>query len=598
MNESQTSKLKPQNSLASQVSRAVVWNTVFVPLRLLVQLASTLLKLNVLAPASYGLLSLISATNNAIGTWIDLGTGRALPKFIPETLHAGGPQAMRRLVLAVLAVQFALLALVGLGFALLYDAYLGYLRGQISQVPDQNTQATLLAFVGEQGWLIIAVVLVLLLMGIIYDVLMAFLSSFFKQRLWNGVALAAGILPPLLTACAILLGGDVLGVLLAMAAAPTLTVALLVWQTYRLWIDDFGFPIEPERPTPKSAIANRQSPIANRQSPIANRQSPIGNRQSPIANRQSPIANRQSPIANRQSPIQNWLPPGFFRYCSVSFLMTGTDFIASAGFAVFFAQGLVDIAVLMAGVAIVQMALGYLFTPMVGVQVPLFTRVRQGEGGTLLGAYQSIVRLQIVLLLPGAVGLLLLAEPIFALLSPQYVQAAPLVWLLAPALFLECLLTTAHNAMIVYERLRTIVIGRLLTLVCVPLVIVLTPTFGIGGAALAFGVARVLAGLWVTAGGMRLLGLRWPWQFTARVALASVAMATLLLTLRSLIPVAALDAGALGRLAALPAILGVTLLGALAFLGVLRLLGGLDPRDREQITQLKLPGKKWLLRLL
>jgi O-antigen/teichoic acid export membrane protein len=236
--ETQNSKLKTQPSLAGQVSRAVVWNTVFVPLRILVQLASTLLKLNALAPASYGLLAIISATNNAIGTWIDLGTGRALPKYIPETLAAGGPRAMQRLVLAVLGAQAALLALVGLGFSALHDEYLSYLRGQISSVTNPGDQAKLLAFVTQRGWLIIGVVLVLLLMGILYDVFMAYLSSFFKQKAWNGVSLAAGILPPLLTALAILAGWDVLGVLLAMAAAPTIAVALLLWQVYRAWAAD------------------------------------------------------------------------------------------------------------------------------------------------------------------------------------------------------------------------------------------------------------------------------------------------------------------------------------------------------------------------
>jgi O-antigen/teichoic acid export membrane protein len=552
-------------TLAAQVSRAVVWNTVFVPLRLLVQLASTLLKLNALAPAGYGLLSLIGATNNAIGTWIDLGTGRALPKYIPETFSRGGPRAMRRLVLAVLGVQLGLLALVAVAFAALHDAYLGYLRGQIAQVPEPSTQAELLAFVGRHGWLIIGVVLVLLLMGVVYDVLMAYLSSFFKQKIWNGVSLAAGVLPPLLTACAILLGGDVLGVLIAMAAAPTIAVALLVWQSIRLWIADFGFLSGPEQPQSGSG---------------------------------SIPADQDQAIHNPKFTIQHLLPPGFVRYCGVSFLMTATDFVASAGFAVFFARSLVDVAVLMAGVAIVQMALGYLFTPMVGVQVPLFTRVRQGEGGTLQGAYQSTVRLQVLLLVPGAVGLLLLAEPIFALLSPQYVGAAALVWVLAPALFLECLLTTAHNALIVYEHLRTIVIGRLLTLICVPLVIVLTPMLGIGGAALAFSVARVAAGLWVTAGGMRLLGLRWPWRFTLRVAFASLAMGALVAGLRLLVPAIPPDAGALGRVAAVPAVLGVAALGGMGFLVALRLLGGLDARDREQLAKMRLPGKKWLLRLV
>ena len=69
---------------------------------------------------------------------------------------------------------------------------------------------------------------------------------------------------------------------------------------------------------------------------------------------------------------------------------------------------------------------------------------------------------------------MLLARPIFALINPEYVAATVLVWVLVPCLFLESLLTTAHNALIVYEHLKIIVISRLLTLVAVPLVILLT----------------------------------------------------------------------------------------------------------------------------
>jgi len=39
---------------------------------------------------SFGMISLINSTNNGLGTWIDLGTGRALPKFIsPRTARRG-----------------------------------------------------------------------------------------------------------------------------------------------------------------------------------------------------------------------------------------------------------------------------------------------------------------------------------------------------------------------------------------------------------------------------------------------------------------------------------------------------------------------------
>jgi O-antigen/teichoic acid export membrane protein len=530
-------------TLATQVSRAVVWNTLFVPLRLIAEVVATLLKLTVLAPASYGMLSIIKATNDGLGTWIDLGTGRALPKYIPETVRNGGPRAMYRLLAVVLGAQFALLGLVGLGFALFYTHYLGDLERRIAADTAPEVQATLLRFVGEFGWLIIGSVLVLLVMGALYDVLMAYLASFFKQRAWNSVALAAGLLPPLLTVAAILAGYDVAGVLVASVLAPTIAVALVIWQVLRHQREIAALP-QPEHDDGR------------------------------------------------------WLPQGFVRYSGVSLLMTATDFLASAGFAVFFAETLVDAALLTAGVSIVRMVLGYLYTPLVGVQVPLFTRVRQGEGGTLLGAYQSIARLQALLIIPGGVGLVLLAEPIFALLIPQYTAAAPLVWVLVPALFLECLLTTAHNVLIVYEKLRIIIISRLLTLVSVPLVIVLTPTLGIVGAALAFGVARVLAGFWVTASGYRLLDLRWPWAFTWRVTLASAAMAVLVALCSIWLGAPNPEATRIERLLSLPLLFAVAAVGGVGFLFALRLLGGLDPADRSQLERLKLPLKRWLLKLL
>jgi O-antigen/teichoic acid export membrane protein len=531
----------PPPTLASQVSRAVIWNTLFVPLRALAEVVATLLKLTAILPAGYGLLTLIGATNNALGTWIDLGTGRALPKYIPEMLHTGGPRAVRRLVLLVVGAQLVLLALVGLSFVVLHDSYLGYLRNQVAAVEDPVARLPLLAFVLEQGWLIIGAILAMLILGVGYDVLMAYLSSFFKQKAWNSVSLAAGLLPPLLTTGAILVGWDVGGVLAASVLAPTIAVALAVWQVFR-----------------------HQSELS---------------------------ALPQPPDDGR------WLPPGFIRYCGVSLLMTATDFLASVEFVVF-SVGLVAVAMIKAGVSIVKMVLGYLYTPMVGVQVPLFTRVRAGEGGTIDGAYQSIVRLQTLLFIPGGVGLMILAEPTFAALLPNYVEAASLVWVLVPCLFLESLLTTAHNVLIVYEKLRVIIISRVLTLVSVPLVLLLTPAFGLIGAALAFGLARVIAGLWVTWSGMRLLKLRWPWRFTLRVLFASAIMALLVASGATLLPDPTTDPKLVDRLFELLLLCGIAAVGGLCFLLALRFTGGLEPQDREQLAKVKLPLKKWLLKLL
>lgn len=543
-----TDSSTPAPTLASQVSRAVVWNTIFAPLRMLSEVVATIVKLWMLTAAQYGFLSVVRSASNGFGTYIDLGTGRTLPKYIPETLIAGGPRAVRRLLYMVLAAQCALLALIGAGLAIQRESFVAGLNQKIAAIPgaDTSDQTALISYIGGHGWLLLAAVLMMLLFGIFYDVLMAYLSAFFKQRAWNSIDLVAKLLPQLMTIGAVvLLPQDmrIAGLLAVMVAAPGIATALLIWHVVR----------------------------------------------------------HQREIDQRPQPADSGplLPVGFVRYCAVSLLMTGSDFLASAEFAVFFARNVIDVALLTAGVSIVKMVLGYLYTPMVGVQVPLFTHVRAGTGGTINGAYRSLIRLQALLLIPGGVGLMVLAPHIFTLLlRPEYAPAAALVWVLVPCLFLESLLTTAHNALIVYERLREIIIGRVLTLLVVPLVIVLTPQFGIVGASLAFGLARLAAGAWVTARGAQLLGLRWPWRFTLRVAGASVAMAAAVWLLANLLPTLPADPSAVQRLAMLPALLGLAAVGGAVLLGALRLLGGLEPEDRAQLAKMKLPAKKWILRLI
>ncbi|WP_129630396.1 polysaccharide biosynthesis C-terminal domain-containing protein [Candidatus Oscillochloris fontis] len=547
----------PRPSLSTQVSRAVIWNTLFVPLRLVAEVLSTLVKINQLSQAGFGLVSLVRGASNLFGTGIDLGTARSLPKYIPEQDHAGGARAVLRLLVAVFALQMAVLLLVALGLALAQPQIGSYLQGLLSSNTrvEAEARAELSLFVADYTWLIVLVVLALLFLGTCYDMLMAFLSSFFRQKAWNSIALAAGLLPQFLTVAAILAlpaSLDILGVLGAMVLAPAIAVALAAWQVLGAQRDEQGQPIR-----------------------------------------------LVDEVRTTLRDLRAALPPGFVRYSAVSYLMTVTDFVASFEFVNFFSQDIQGVALLSAGALLVRMALGYLYTPMVGVQVPLFTRVRQGEGGTLNGAYQSLVRLQLLLLVPGGVGLMLLAEPALLVLNPAYLPAAPIVWVLVPCLFLECLLTTAHNALIVHERLGTIIISRLITLlVVVPLAILLPPWAGLVGMALAFGVARLASGFWVTASGVRLLGLHWPWRFSLRVVLASAAMALIILGVRSLMPPLPTDVTLADKLREAVLMLGMAGIGAVAFFAALRLLGGIDAQDKAQLAKTKLPLKKWLLRVL
>jgi O-antigen/teichoic acid export membrane protein len=297
--------------------------------------------------------------------------------------------------------------------------------------------------------------------------------------------------------------------------------------------------------------------------------------------------------------LRQVLPNGFVRYAAVSYLMTATDFIASFEFINFFNSDIRDVSLLAAGALLVRMALSYLYTPLVGVQVPLFTRVRQGEGGTTNGAYQSLVRLQLLLMIPGGVGLILLAAPGLLVISPQYLDAAPIVWVLTPCLFSESILTTAHNALMVNERLRVVIAARLIALLTVVVLAWWLPLqFGLIGMALTFGLARVAAGLWVTVAGMRLLGLRWPGRFTLRVSVAAAVMGVVVTGLRAFIVLPAGTVDLMSRLGIALQLVMLAGIGALVFLLTLRLLGGLDPADRAHVLKWRLPLQDVIRRLL
>jgi hypothetical protein len=543
-----------QPSLQNQVSRAVLWNTVFVPMRMLAEIAATALKLTVLPIAAYGLLALISGASSAFGTWIDLGTTRALPKFIPETMKSHGPAGVLRMLLSVFWAQALILTAIAGGLIWQQSTYLGALADKIQADTriDVVSQTLLQELLGSQGWLFITIIILMLITGVAYDMLMAFLNSFFKQRAWNGISLLAGLLPQLLAVCAILLAQlstnplrwSVIGILVTVALAPAIAVAVAAWQVVVVWRGTAAPPV------PTDAVAFR------------------------------------------------WIPAGFLRYTGVSYLMTMTDFVASKSFAVYLTSSITDAALLWAGASLVGMVLSYLYTPLVGITVPLFTRVRSGEGGTIQGAFGSIVRIQMLLLVPGGVALVLLAQAALRLLTPQYTDAVMIVYVLVPCLFIESLLTMAHNVLIVYEELRLVTIGRMLTLVVIPLGFLLSPMYGVVGLAIAYGSARLVAGLWATFWGWRRIGLQWPWQFMLRVCAASGVMAATLYACHLVMPVIGEGLTLSARLGLLPMYALVTIGNAFVFFVAFRVFGGLEASDRGQLANMKLPFKRFILRVL
>ncbi len=529
-----------EGRLSARVGQAVVWNTVFAPLKFVAELVVNLVQLNLLPPAAYGVLALVRATVSLIGNWIDLGIERALPKFIPEVQRSGGTAAVRRLLLRSMLVKAAILVVVASGIWLLRGRFLQSLADQIRSNPDQGARATLLLQVANNGWFLIAAVIILLILGAFYDVLMAYLISYFRQRAWNAIALVNAVLQPFLIAAVVVLGWNVTGVVLAMVITPFIGVTLAAWQVLR--------QIRQPRPAEVDAVPE-------------------------------------------PNVLRRFVP-----YSALSYLLNVSDLAASQLIGVFVAGGLDGSSLVWAAFSFVRGILNYLYTPLGGLQVPLFTRARAGEGSTLDGAYGAVSRLLLLLLVPGGTGLFLLARPLVLGQYPRYLAAVPAILILIPCLFLESLLATSHNVLMVAERYRPIILSRCLAFSSLPLLWLLAPRYGTIGVATAIGIARIASSLVVFVAGQQLLDLHFPWRFASRLGLAACAMTLVVVPLRGLLPQTAPTI--MLRLWVLALSGGLALIGAIVFVMALRLLGGLDARDRQQIVNLRMPLKRWILKVL
>lgn len=542
---------QPPPPLAQQAGQAVVWNTLFIPAKLAAEIGVTLLQFNILSPAAVGVLALIRAAVSSIGIWVDLGIERALPKFIPELQQSNGRAGVRWLIGRVVAIKLVILLIVAALLAFFSGTFLGKLTSDVQTLDRLNpaAQASLLGQITRNGWFFILAVVLLLILGALYDVLMAYLISYFRQRAWNSIGLISSLIQPLLIGAALVLGWDVTGVVLAMVITPFFSVILAGWQVRN--------------------VAQRQSVSPG------------------------PAATLEAGEPDLRGVARRFVP-----YSALSYLFNLSDYFASAWFAVFVVQGLTNAAVLWAASSLVRQILTYLYMPMVGLQVPLFTRARAGEGGSLASAYAAVCRILLLMLVPGGVGLVLLAQPLVLAQYPDFAAAVPAIMLLTPFLFVESLLATSQNALMVAERYGPIILSRMLAFISIPLVMLLAPRYGVEGAVIAIGMTRVLAGLVVFVAGRRALDLQFPWRFAGRLALAAGVMALVLLPLVGFLPQTVAKTDIIGRISLLGVSLGLVALGGAVFVAVFRLLGGLDARDRQQLANTRLPLKRLVLKVL
>lgn len=192
---------------------------------------------------------------------------------------------------------------------------------------------------------------------------------------------------------------------------------------------------------------------------------------------------------------------------------------------------------------------------------------------------------------------MLLAHELILVQYPQFADAALVIYLLTPFLFLETFLSSAQIVLQVYERYRLLLLSRLPTLLILPVMLWAAPRYGLVGAALSVGGGRALMGLTAALLAWRAFPLRYSWTFFGRVSLATLLMSLVVLGLKYWLGLNQISEEPLERLFAAIPLLVVIGLGMLTFGAAFRLLGGLEPADRRWILESRLPLRRWIVRL-
>lgn len=555
-----------RRTLSEQVVSATFWNALLLPARFVVGLLASVIYYERLSREQVGLVFLLTSLASTLGLYADLGLERSLPRFLPEVEERAGRAGVRALLRRVLGLKVAVLALVLVALALLARPLVTHLaereRGEATRLQEQARQAertgehggglaeavakrALADEVEHRGVLLLGAVGLLVVLGAFFDVHMQFLTAYFRQRSWNLISLVNTLLQPVLVTTFVLLGFGVPGVVLGLVLTPACALVLAIAQARR---------VEAALPDVPGSLK-----------------------------------------------IPDDLKTRFAGYSGMTYLHQITTWLYDLDVIVLLSAatlGLRDTALLGFAYKFARDTLGYVWTPLTGVMTPLLSRVKtRDDAGALQDAQASLSRIVWLLLVPSLAGMLLLSPRLLPVLYPKYTEAVPLVALFLVFAFAESMLSVPQNVLMVCERYKPVVISRLLAAACIPLVALLLPAYGLFGVALAVGIARIVARLYTVAAGARLLGLRLPWAFGAKVGLSSAAMSAVLFALLKLLPSTGPVSGT-GRVLALLPLMGFALLGAASFLIALSTLAGLEEQDRRRLERLRFPGKQALLRFL
>jgi O-antigen/teichoic acid export membrane protein len=438
-------------SLGHRVSSAMIWNSVLFPVKFLIAFGSGVILVRLLNKHDYAQYSLILFTASLIGTWVDLGTERSVGRFTPEIEQSAGRKGLERFFLSLFGIKLAVILPVLLAFALAPDFFVHILA------------------LGDDGYVLLAGISLLVLLGAVSDAFIQFLYTHFRQIATNLLDIVASLVQPLLVIGFAVAGTGVVGVVTAMVLASGMLDVLAAWRA-------------------RTVVTH-------------------------------------IPLRAGEMPRNLWRR--FANVSALNFLLTSTTSLADPSFAALVLTGdkqLTAVAVLAVGYRFVQYFLRFLVAPLTGIQTPLFARLySEKRMNEVREAYSTLTKFFVFALVPCGVGMILLAPRLIPFLfTATYVESAAVAVVLVTFLFGETITSIPASMLIVFEESRATIWSRVISILSVPLLFVLVPPLGAVGASFAIGAPRLASRMFSTWFTGKHYGTRFPYAFFLRVTIASL----------------------------------------------------------------------------
>ncbi len=516
MSDCPASESSMSSSLIAQVSRAALWNSVLVPLLGLFQLVFAVVIRRRFGLGS-GVYDVLIGLMATLVLHSSVGIPTALLKFLPEIAHTAGPQALRRLLRDALATRLLLLTIL-LGLMNLYA----------------ETVAAILDL-GPLGPTFLRMISAIALARATIDLMVRTLNAFFAQKWSNIIALVQVIFELAFVGIALMLGyqmnGALGGLLSAALVVALLSIVVVSWQLGHV----------------------------------------------------TTTPNVSATTSNRTRLWFSGEAGRFLRFSAFTYVFglsgyfTQMDFAAPALAIVLSTE---DVALFSTAFKLAFMTVGLVVASFRGVYRPLFARVMlKRDIGQLRRTFVAVSKAQLVVLLPGGFGLMVMSGDYIPLLfGTEFLRAVPLAWVLIGFLYAETTFNLPGIVLSTDERYRALVWLRSPTLLTAPLFLGVAVWSGLLPAAVVFGASRLAMALLAYAFTCRLYGFRFPWAFTGRIGLVSLVMAGTLAMARTFWPTSIVEA------------IVLTVVGLAVFVVGLRATGAIGPEELDLLRRTDLPG--------